>query len=276
MPEAQHELPDARRRATAATSGGQHAGGKATHAGALVRCTSARTATEDGARARRGTAAESIASSSRGRGSGTGTTDDDPRRALREHDDAIGEPDGLVDVVRHEQRGARALLERRLEPGLRIEPRLRVERRERLVEREHRTLGEQRAHERDALAHAAGERVRVVLGERLRARGARAARGRQHARRTRAAGELGREQDVAEHAAPLEQEVALQHQGDRARAAGGIAARPRATRPAVGASTPAAMASSVDLPQPDGPTSATVSPAASERSMPASTGPVPG
>ena len=40
--------------------------------------------------------------------------------------------------------------------------------------------------------------------------------------------------------------------------------------------TPAATASSVDLPQPDGPTSATTSPGATDRSIPASTWPVPG
>ena len=59
----------------------------------------------------------------------------------------------------------RALLERALEPRLGVEAGLGVERGERLVERQHRALGHQRPHERHALAHAARERVRVVLGE---------------------------------------------------------------------------------------------------------------
>ncbi|MDX6567854.1 MAG: hypothetical protein QOH15_432, partial [Gaiellales bacterium] len=90
---------------------------------------------------------------------------DDARGPLREHHDAICEADGLVDVMRHEQRTTGPLRERGLEPRLRVEASLRVERRQRLVEREHRTFGEQRPHEGDALTHATRERVRIVLGE---------------------------------------------------------------------------------------------------------------
>ena len=47
------------------------------------------------------------------------------------------------------------------QPGLHLRARDRVERAERLVQAEDGLAGEQRAQERDALAHAAGELVRV-------------------------------------------------------------------------------------------------------------------
>ena len=49
--------------------------------------------------------------------------------------------------------------------------------------------------------------------------------------------------------------------------------KPRVTLPACGASKPAAMAKSVDLPQPDGPISAVTSPLAAVRLTPSITFP---
>ena len=117
--------------------------------------TSARTARKTASRTSR-KGSESIDSSSRGREQ----RDVDDRTTIR-----AGRCDSTT--TRSARRTAsstscvtssaapRALLERSLEPGLRVETGLRVERGERLVECEHRALGDQRAHERHALAHAA-------------------------------------------------------------------------------------------------------------------------
>ena len=59
------------------------------------------------------------------------------------------------------------------EPGLHLRARDRVERRERLVQRQHRLAGQQRAQERDPLAHAARQLVRPRLLEPATGRSAR-------------------------------------------------------------------------------------------------------
>ena len=94
----------------------------------------------------------------RGRGSADVQRLDDPPRPRGEQHDAVGEQDRLLDVVRHEQDRARLARQRVGEPALHLQPRERVERAERLVEAEHRPAGEQRAQERDALAHPARQR----------------------------------------------------------------------------------------------------------------------
>ncbi len=79
------------------------------------------------------------------------------------HRDAVGDRERLLLVVRD--------VDRR-DPELELDPpdllaqlhaHLRVERRERLVEEQHARLDRERARERDALLHAAGELVRVAL-----------------------------------------------------------------------------------------------------------------
>jgi hypothetical protein len=90
-------------------------------------------------------------------------------RPAREHRDAVGEQDCLLDVVGDEHDGPRLAGEGRGEPFLHLRSRDRVERAERLVEAQQRLARQQRAHERHALAHAAGELVRTGVLEALQA-----------------------------------------------------------------------------------------------------------
>ena len=98
----------------------------------------------------------------------------------------------------------------------------RVERRERLVEAQHRLAGQQRAHERDALAHPAATARAGRARSKPPGRSARTA-ARALARAFAAdAAHAQRERRVVERARPRQQQVALGHQhgragGDRAR-----------------------------------------------------------
>src|SRR5262245_30466313 len=83
----------------------------------------------------------------------------------REHDDAVGEEHSLVDLVSHEQRGGLGAREDFQQFHLHEFARLRVERGERLVEQQELRLYRESARDIHALAHAAGELVRIVLGK---------------------------------------------------------------------------------------------------------------
>ena len=120
----------------------------------------------------------------RGRGRGRGPARAPPRRAraARQHEHAVAEEQRLLDVVGDEQavRGSSAsaasshscISARVIESS----------ERERLVEQQHRLAGEQRAHERDALAHPARQLVRPRAARSRRARSARTAARRAPAR----------------------------------------------------------------------------------------------
>ncbi len=64
-----------------------------------------------------------------------------------------------------EQRGLAGLLQRLRQVALQHHAGLRVDRRERLVEQQHVRIDRERARQRHALAHAAGQLVRIVAGE---------------------------------------------------------------------------------------------------------------
>ena len=128
----------------------------------------------------------------------------------------------------------------------------RVERAERLVEAQHRLARQQRAHERDALAHAARQLARCARARSRRGRARRTARARCARASSRAgARQAQRQRRVVERVEPRQQQVALGHQH---RAAARPACRRRAR------CSPQTSSSSVDLPQPLGPTTATTSP----------------
>ena len=77
--------------------------------------------------------------------------------------DPVSQDDRFVNIVRDEQH---RLASRRADPlqlALHVGTRMGVERRERLVHQQHIGLDRERAREVDALAHAAGELVRVVV-----------------------------------------------------------------------------------------------------------------
>jgi hypothetical protein len=136
----------------------------------------------------------------------------DAAGARRHDDDAVGDDERLLDVVRDEQDRARLALERASEPRLHLRARDRVERAERLVEAEHRLARQQRAQERDALAHPAAQLVGVraleaaepeLLHERQRLAARLVAR---------APGEPQRQRRVVERRQPRQQRVALRHE----------------------------------------------------------------
>ena len=82
-----------------------------------------------------------------------------------EHDDAVREIHGLVDVVRDEQNGAAGPLPNAQEFVLQALAGEAVERREGLIHQQHLGLDRERACERHTLALAAGELVRPAVAE---------------------------------------------------------------------------------------------------------------
>ena len=186
---------------------------------------------------------------------------DDPAGPGREQHDAVREQHRLLDVVRHEQHRARLGRQRLGEPALHLQPRERVERPERLVQAQHGPPGQQRAQEGDALAHPARQRSGARALEALEAEGGEVLVG--GGPRARA-----RETPATRRASPA-LSSASSH-GSRASRWGISAAGAARTRPASGAPSPHTSSSSVDFPQPLGPTTATISPGATRRVTPAS------
>ena len=132
----------------------------------------------------------------------------------------------------------------------------------RLVGQDQPRLARQRAGDGDALGLAAGDLLRAAC-RRARRRSSRAsAAGAPRALAVGLAGEQQRQRDVLEHGQRREQARPLEDHGDRAGRsasrspiAGHVTVRPSAS------SSPASRCSRVDLPDPDGPTSAIRSPA---------------
>ena len=164
--------------------------------------------------------------------------------------DLVGQRERLGLVVGDEQ-GARARGAQ--DPGDLLAQRLakaRVERGERLVEQDHLGVGRERAGERDPLALAARELVRVGLGA-ARGRRARASRRRARGARRRSrrwpprrGGEQGAL--LEDHADPAAARL------DPTRRRSATRRPPIRTRPASGRSKPAIIRSSVVLPEPLG------------------------
>ena len=134
----------------------------------------------------------------------------DPPGPVGHHEHAIGDEDGLLDVVRHEQHGQAVPLPDVGQELLHDAARERVERTERLVHQQQAGSIGERARDRDPLLHAARELARLRVGElvepdeRQQLVGARALLG---ARQLLAA---QRELDVAARAQPGEQRVLLE------------------------------------------------------------------
>ena len=193
----------------------------------------------------------------------------------REHEDAIGEQDGFFDVVGDDEHGAGGEVvacPEREELGAEVFGGEHVERGERFVHEEGVGFDDEGAGEADALAHAAGELFGVGGLEAVEADevdgvfGAVAAFGGGHVAGFEA------ELDVLADGEPRQQREGLEHHRD-AGVGGGDAARPcRARGRSVGAMRPARQRSRVDLPEPDLPRSATISPSWSSKLMSSSTG----
>ena len=150
---------------------------------------------------------------------------------------------------------------RELEPHLHAE--LGVEVGERLVEEEDLGLAHDRAADRDALALAAGELRRLLLQVVLEPQDARGLADLVLDLGLRPPREAQAEGHVLEDGQVRIERVGLEDHRDAAlgRLLLGDVARPRSRSvPAVVSSSPAIMRSSVDLPQPDGPTKTANSP----------------
>ena len=152
----------------------------------------------------------------------------------------------------------------------------------RLVEIAGRLVGDQergprakRARQRDALLLAAGKLRRIMRSAARRGRPPPVPRARA-SNASGAPGEFERRRDILERGHGRDQMERLEHDADRARRET-APARPRSSRssdtpsiliePLSGRSRPAIVISSVDLPDPDGPTSPTASPRAIVRLM---------
>ena len=146
-----------------------------------------------------------------------------------------------------------------------------VQRRERLVHQQHGRMHDQRARQAHALAHAAGELLRIgafVAVEPDQIDGRQrplVAFGRRDALR------LQPDLDVLQHREPGEQREGLEHHRDFGRRARRRGGRRSLTSPALAGMRPAMMRSRVDLPLPERPSSETISLPARARSTSSST-----
>jgi len=146
--------------------------------------------------------------------------------------------------------------------------RLRVEAGERLVHQQDSRFGDEAAGERDAAAHATRQLMRIGFGELAQAdqRQYRLRAGEALARRHRPG--LERQSHIVDRNPPRQQTIVLEHIADADQSIAPSAGSPTtSTRPSSGAISPAARFNNVDLPDPDGPTMATISPAGTSKLM---------
>ena len=188
--------------------------------------------------------------------------------ALVQNDDAIGEFHRLVLVMSDENRGEPGFLMDFAQPAAQILSHAGVKRAERLVEQQHARLDGERAGERHALALAARKLRRIASAEPIelhQLQQFRHARGDLGARRTRCSRtRVEAEGDIVGHGHMLEQRVVLENEADPPLPHGELRRVDVAKihGAAVGVFNPAMTRSSVVLPEPEGPSSATSSPGA--------------
>ena len=188
--------------------------------------------------------------------------------ALGQHHDAVGQPYGLVEVVGHEHDrlayGALQSQELVLEPDSHD----RVDRRERLVHQQDDRIGGQRPGDADALVLTAGQLVRVARCRTGPGRGRRVPAARSTRARMRSFGQPSSRGTVATFAAIVwcgNSPTCWMTYPIRRRRSTASAVRMSSPSsrilPLVGSISRLIMRRIVDLPQPDGPISATSSPA---------------
>ena len=185
---------------------------------------------------------------------------DDAAGAAAHHQHAVGQRDGLQQIVGDQQRGLAGALERLRQLALQHHAGLRVHRRERLVEQQHGRIDRERAGQRHALPHAARQLVRIVPGkfrelevlqQRLRAPPA-----------ARPAATPWISTPNITFSATVRHGSSRSFCSMKATWAFGPSTRSPSTKawPSLGAVRPEPMLSNVDLPQPLGPISDTTSP----------------
>ena len=138
----------------------------------------------------------------------------DPRRLPAEHQGAIAECDRLGDVVGHEDDGLAPQPPQRQQVGLQLRARLRIHGGERLVHQDDRRIVGEGADQRRALAHAAGQFVRIIALEAGKPDGAEEHLGMRPGLGVQAALDLDRKQHVVDGRAPRQQVVVLGHIAD--------------------------------------------------------------
>ena len=134
-----------------------------------------------------------------------------------QHDDARAEEHGLGDAVGDEHDRLLRLLPDAQQLKVHLLARQRIERAERLVHQDQLRIVDQRARDRGALLHAAGELVRVFVLRALQPDQREQVARTLAALRQRQAEDLGRQQHVVDHAAPFQQQRLLEHHADVAR-----------------------------------------------------------
>ena len=182
---------------------------------------------------------------------------DDPARPGGHHQDAVTEHDRLFQAVGDEERGGAGGLGEVQQLVLEDRPQLGVEGRERLVHQQDFGFDGEGAGDRDALPHAAGERGRIGAGELGEAHPGEPVAGPGVGLLARDALDVEAEADIGENGLPVVDAVVLEDHRGRA-----VRSVRMASSPALGRSSPAAMRSRVDLPQPEGPTRQVNSPGA--------------
>jgi hypothetical protein len=199
---------------------------------------------------------------------------DDPARPRAHDDDAVGEHHRFRNRMRDEQDGLRIRTPELEQLLSHVFPGKRVERGERFVHQQHRRIADQAAADGDALLHAARQFVRHSLLEAGETGEIEELPGPLDALRAQFLEHPQRKQNVVEDIGPRQQGRALKHQADVGCRRGNELLAEQ-IRPLVGRMSPAISRSSVDLPQPDGPTTATssASPIVSETSASALTRP---
>ena len=184
--------------------------------------------------------------------------------AVVHHRDPVGDLHRLLLVVGDQHRGHALLVVQPAQPRAQLGADGGVERAERLVEQQHLRLDGERAGERHPLALAARELVRAAARPTSSARPAPAARRRGRGSRPWARLRIRRPKATFSRTLMCANGgVVLEHEADR-RAPGAarcVTSRRRsATVPVSGGSRPAMIRSSVDLPEPLGPSSAVSEP----------------
>ena len=169
---------------------------------------------------------------------------------VREDEHPVGERDRLVDVVRDEQRRGMIAVAQLPQQRVHAEARERVERAERLVEQQQPRLADERAGERDALGLAARQRARPRVG----------------AARDADLVERGERVRPSRPRNPISTLRQTRCHGSRRWSWKATARSGGASRALASGSSPASARSSVLLPEPLAPSSATTSASRSSRS----------
>ena len=139
---------------------------------------------------------------------------DDAARPLAHDQHAVGQDHGFQQVMGNQQRGLPGFHQRLREIVLQHDAGLRIDRGERLVQQQHRRIDGERARQRRALAHAAGQLMRVALGEFAKLEGIEKFAGFLSAVRRVELSDFGTQHHVLLDRAPGQQQILLQHEGD--------------------------------------------------------------